>query len=395
MTTELRGNWVSHDSIETFKDRKRLIQNMIQAKLNTALVAVPPIRDNYGEGTLEAFFTFINEAKSEGLVVFGWISNHKRTFPTPADLRKPEERIAQARWVEDLLIGFPCLDGIAIDYIRYPTWEPSNEEKLEGISLTVKAIRDVTDMAGVTLISTSFPAATITFRGKNKFWEADVPEWYREWYALNSSNYFHLEAASGGTGIVNQINLEGSHPDYLLGPSFFSYQQDPTTWMGNHLVDHLVPMQYTADTQVMRNEVDLWVSFTTFAGRSMDLINLGLGWFDEPSSFPDSKFDAAAMVSHIEYGRSKGVGGYTIFRLGIPGVDDGPLIEALTMPIESIKGGIPPNPTEATSPFQNFGLVCRSLPQFRSHATRSQMISSSIWTTTLLLVILAVREVFR
>jgi hypothetical protein len=68
-----------------------------------------------------------------------------------------KNKLAQAKWVEDTLISFPCLDGIALDYIRYPTWEQSDKAKLEGVSLTVKAIREVTDRAGVTLLSTFFP----------------------------------------------------------------------------------------------------------------------------------------------------------------------------------------------------------------------------------------------
>ena len=166
-----------------------------------------------------------------------------------------------------------------------------------------------------------------------------------------------------------------------------SYQQDPATWTGNGFVDHLVPMQYTADTAVMRNDIDIWASFMQWVGRPMSVINLGLGWFDEPSSFPDSKFDAAAMVQHIVYGRSKGIGGYTIFRLGNPGIDDSPLIDALTVPNKN-NSGVPPNPTNASSPFQNFGLVCTSIPDVTSAGGRAEFDSGSFWTCTVVLAVL-------
>ena len=384
--TELRGAWVAHDSITTYADRIGLIEKIMEARLNTVFLDMPRIGSNYGVGEMTTFVEFLQEVKVAGLVAFGWISNHKRTFPVPADLRLPEERVAQAKWVEDILGGFPCLDGIAIDYIRYPTWESSDKAKQEGVSLTVEAIRKVTDRAGAALLTTSFPAATVTYRGAEPKWEGDVPEWYQEWFDYNPSNYFKKEAGKGGTGLVNRMNLEGPNPDYLLGPSFMSYQQDPVTWLGNNFVDHVVPMQYTSDPAVMRNDVDLWVSWTTWVGRSMNCINLGLGWFDEPTSFPDSKLDPAAMVEHIAYGRSKGVGGYTVFRLGVPGVDDTPLIEALTVP-NTFNNMTPANPTDAVSPFFNFGLKCGlQIPEFKSAATPTSLSAGPFWMMTVLLM---------
>lgn len=385
--TELRGAWVGHDSIKTYADRIRMIEKIRQARLNTVFMDMPPIGKNYGAGEMTSFVDFLQEVKVAGLVAFGWISNFKRTNPVPADFRLPEERAAQVQWVEDILAGFPCLDGIAIDYIRYPTWEASDKAKQEGVSLTIKAIREVTDRVGATLLSTCFPAATVTYRGVDPDWEGDVPTWYREWFDANSKNYFKLEAAKGGTGLVNKMNLQSADSDSLLGPSFMSYQQDPVTWLGNKFVDHLVPMQYTSDPAVMRNEIDLWVSFTTWAGRPMSSINLGLGWFDEPTSFPDSQYDAAAMVDHIAYGRSKGIGGYTVFRLGVPGVNDTPLIEALTVPT-AYNNMTPPNPSEATSPFFNFGLKCGSkIPEFPSAGGIPVLDAGPFLVTTTLLIL--------
>ena len=363
-----------------------MIEKIKAARLNTVFLDMPPIGSNYGAGEMTSFVDFLQDVKVAGLVAFGWISNHKRTFPEPADLRLPEEREAQVQWVEDILAGFPCLDGIAIDYIRYPTWEPSDKEKQEGVSLTVKAIREVTDRASAALLTTSFPAATVTYRGVEPLWEGDVPAWYREWFDANPNNYFLREAATGGTGLVNRMNLEEADPASLLGPSFMSYQQDPVTWLGNYFVDHVVPMQYTSDPIVMRNDIDLWVSWTTWVGRPMSCINLGLGWFDEPTSFPDSQLDAAAMVDHIAYGRSKGIGGYTVFRLGVPGVDDTPLVEALTVPNADNKMK-PPNPKDAASPFVNFNLKCgREIPQFQSAGRQASLDSGPFWIMAVLLV---------
>jgi hypothetical protein len=334
-----------------------MLEKVLQAKLNTVMVSMPPVNQNYGEGDVGSFFSFVTESKKANLVVFGWISNHKRTYPTPADLRLEEERQAQAKWVEDVLTSYPCLDGIAIDYIRYPTWEPSNKEKIDGVTATVEIIRGVTDRFGVVLLTTCFPAATITYRGTEPNWEGDIPLWYQEWFRADPYNYFVQEATSGGTGIVNQGNLNGSHPDFLLGPSFMSYQQDPITWMNNGFVQHVVPMQYTADTTVMQNDINVWESFAAWYNLPMSSFYLGLGWFDEPSSFPDSKFDPAAMIAHLNYGRLKGYGGATIFRLGIPDTDDSPLIEALTIP-NADNNWNPPYVTETSPPFSNLQRKC-------------------------------------
>jgi hypothetical protein len=388
LVTELRGNWVNSDAIVTLQQRQELIQKMGRARLNTVFLKVPTIGKNHGEGEMEPFFDFLHDCKAAGFVVFGWIANQERTLPTgPVDLRLPEEQTAQAKWVEDILINFPCLDGIALDYVGYSTLEQPDLAKQEGASLTVKAIRAVTDKARVELLTTSFPAATVTYRGVEPNWQGEVPKWFQEWYAYNSSNYYKLEASKGGTGLVDRVNLKGSSPNYLLGPSFMSYQQDPTTWMGNGFIDYLVPMQYTSDPAVMRNEIDIWASFTQWAGRPMSVVSLGLGWFDELNSFPDSKLDAAAIVEHIAYGRSKGVGGYTIFQLGHPGIDDTPLINALTVPNNN-NAGTPPNPTNASSPFQNFGLLCTVMPDVTSAGGRAMLDSGSFWTFTVVLSVL-------
>lgn len=310
-----------------------MIERMEHANLNTALIVAPPINGNYGTGTAEAFAAFVSGCADAGFSVFGWVPNHKRTYPDVVDFRVSGEKEAQASWVRDVLEEYPDLDGMAIDYIRYSTWEESDASKNYAVTETIETIRAVTDGLGKALISTCFPAATVTYRGSTgEGWQKGVPAWFRNWYAANWNNYYVREANSGGTGVVNRANVGTPSPDFYLGPSFMSYQQDPVTWMKLGNVHDVVPMQYTADVHVMQNEIDLWQSFMGSIGKDLSGIHLGLGWMDEPTSFPDSAFDPAAMVSHVKYGRSKGVGGYTIFRLGIPGVDDCPLIDALTVP---------------------------------------------------------------
>jgi hypothetical protein len=346
---ELRGGWVSSDSIETEQGRSKLLSDIERANLNTVFVAVPPIEGNYGEGNMESFAEFASAAKQNGQVVLGWMSNHKRTFPDPLDFREEHEREAQVLWAVDILSTFPCLDGIAIDYIRYPEWEISDGEKNEAISDTILRIRQAMDSEGKVLLTTAFAAASVTYRGFNTEWEGDVPEWFQQWYNEVPNNFFQQEAETGGTGIVNQANLGGPNPEYLLGPSFMGFQQDPITWIQRQLVDYITPMQYTADPIVMQNEVDVWAAWCSHFGHPISTINMGLGWLDEPSSFLDSAFDPSAMVAHINYARSKGIGGFTLFRLGIPGIDDEPLIQALTTP-NSDNNWTPPFAVKVESP---------------------------------------------
>jgi hypothetical protein len=178
----------------------------------------------------------------------------------------------------------------------------------------------------------------VTYRGWDPAWEGDVPAWYRTWYAANPDNYYKRKA------------VESGNPSHLYGPSHFSYQQDPTSFLKNGWADACASMQYTAVDATWQREVQIWKSFL---GADVSKLWMGLGWMGPVQWFEDSAFDPAAMVRFVKYGRSQGIKGFVIFRLGQPGVDDAPLINALAAEVftkdvaSPLAGGAaPPPPAE-------------------------------------------------
>ena len=123
---------------------------------------------------------------------------------------------------------------------------------------------------------------------------------------------------------VQKANEPGNNSNWLLGPSFYSCQQDPPTWLKDDLLDAWASMQYTAVDATWQSEVQIWKSLLGFRGVATDKAYMGLGWTSPTEWFADSNFDAPAMVRFTKYGRSQGIKGFTIFRLGQPGIDDSP-----------------------------------------------------------------------
>jgi hypothetical protein len=334
---ELRGGWVAHDSIGTPADRASMIQKFRRAHLNTAFVAVPSIGGQYGTTDPAAFGAFVDDAKAAGLQVHAWFQNFKRLGEaTQADFTSAAEREAQKKWVLDLLAAYPKLDGVELDYIRTSTWEACSAAKLQGIDETIRLIREA--LPGRPLTAAVFNAASISYRGWKPAWEGDVPQWYRDWYAANPSNYYVQEAAK-----------PGNNANWLLGPSFYSYQQDPPAWLKAGRLDAVASMQYTSVDATWQSEVSIWKSLLTHQGVGHGRIYVGLGWMAATQWFSDSAFDPAAMVRFVKHGRAQGIGGFVIFRLGQPGVDDGPLLDALSVD-GPLNGHDAPFKTDVASP---------------------------------------------
>lgn len=315
-TPELRGAWLANDTVDTAARRAEMLAKLKKGRFNTVFVAVPPLGGQYGTSDAAGFAAMVDEGKAAGLAVHAWFQNFKRLGEsTQADFTSAAERAAQRQWALDLLAAYPKLDGIQCDYIRYSTWEPCIAAKMQGVADTVKAIRDAVAPRPVTCAV--FNAASISYRGWKPAWEGDVPPWYRDWYAAHPNNYYEQQAAA-----------PGNNPNWLLGGSFFSYQQDPTAWIKAGIADGCAAMQYTAVDATWQNEVQIWKSFL---GAENARLYMGLGWMAATQWFADSAFDPAAMVRFIKYGRSQGVKGFVVFRLGQPGVDDAPLLDAISV----------------------------------------------------------------
>lgn len=347
-TPELRGGWLMANTFATPEARAATIDKFKKAHLNTAFPTAPPLNGNYGESEPAAFAALLDDAKAAGLQVHVWVQNYKRLGgeTNPVDFRNAAEREAQKQWALDLLQAYPKLDGVHFDYIRYSTWEDSDASKINAIQETLRLTREAlkTQHPGKPLTCAVFRAAAVTYRGQDGNWKGDVPQWYRDWYAADPDNYYAVQARTDPT----------LSPNWLLGPSFQSYQQDPASWVKAGVTDALMSMQYTAADQTWQQEVQLWKSFHAHLGASQDAIYMGLGWMPASQWWPDSGFDPAALVRFIKYGRSQGIKGYVIFRLGQSGVDDTPLINALSVDGPD-NGYAAPWKTDVASPLASGG----------------------------------------
>jgi hypothetical protein len=322
-TPELRGGWLASDAFDTAAERSSMIAKFKAAHLNTMFVTVPSINGNYGESLPADFSALLDDAEAAGIIVYAWFQCFKRMGESnPADFTSAAEQQAQKQWALDMLAAYPKLDGIHFDYIRYSTWEACNAAKINGVATTCKVTRDAitTLHPGMPLTCAVFNAAAVSYRGWKPAWEGDVPLWFQNWYAADPNNYY-----------VQKANEPGGNSNWLLGPSFTSYQQDPPAWLKAGFADATISMQYTHLDATWQNEAKLWKSFLAFQGVPVSKACIGLGWMAAAPWFEDSAFDAPAMVRFIKYGRTLGIGGFSIFRLGQPGVDDSPLINTLSV----------------------------------------------------------------
>jgi hypothetical protein len=323
-TPELRGGWLMADTFATAAQRAATVAKFKRAHLNTAFPTAPPLNGNYGESDPAAFAAFLDDATAAGLSVHVWVQNYKRRGDAnPADFRDPAEREAQKQWALDLLQAYPKLDGVHFDYIRYSTWEDSDASKINAITDTLRLTREALRARhpGKPLTAAVFRAAAVSYRGQNGTWKGDVPPWYRDWYAADPDNWYAVQARTD----------PALNPSWLLGPSFQSYQQDPPSWLKAGVLEGIMSMQYTAVDKTWQDEVLIWKSFLAHLRTSADGFYMGLGWMGPSPWWGDSAFDAPAMVRFIKYGRSQGLKGFVIFRLGQPGVDDTPLLDALSV----------------------------------------------------------------
>ena len=315
---ELRGVWMKPVCFDSSARRKSVLGKIRKANLNTVFLAVPPVEGNYGSCKRGDFEAVLKEAGD--LSVHAWLLNHHRKgWGKGVDFTDPGERDAQMKWALALLGAYPSLDGIHFDYIRDSEWAAVDGSKMKGVTETIRITREGMRKRhpGRFLTASCFIAASAAYQGsKAGGWEGAVPEWYRTWYRERADNWY----------IRRGKEQKELREDWLLGPLCFNYQQNPHTWLHEAGIDGVIPMQYTSVDRIWQAEVDLWKSFL---GERSDRLYPGLGWLTE-EGHPDWKYDAAALVRFIRHGRARGMKGFVIFTLGVPDVDDAPLIEALS-----------------------------------------------------------------
>lgn len=350
---ELRGVWLNPYAFND-ENRAETLNKIVSANLNTIFIAAsPPVNGSHGHLDPEDYAETIRSAKSLGLSVHGWICCQRRLGKArTVDFTNPEEQEAQKQWALDLLAKYPDLDGIHLDYIRYYKWSKCDAAKMEGLESTIRRTYDAIKRRHPDkfLTVTSFIAASANYHGSSKGrrleWTGDVPQWFRNWYSTNPENWYAVQHRSS-----KQVRRE-----WLLGPVHFNFQQDPVSWIQEGIVDSVMSMQYSSSQWRWRNEVNLWKSFLS---SDLDKVCIGLGWLVE-EGHREWKYDPAALVKHIKYGRSQGVKGFVIFQLTSPqlprGVDDWELVRALSVDSE-INDGDAPFEKPAPSPLSRGDII--------------------------------------
>jgi len=316
---ELRGVWINAWDISTPAKRADLYREFEAAHLNTVFLLAQ--RD------MNAFKEFMDQCQLRGMAVHAWIFNHRRT--DNVDFADAKEQAAQRDWALSFLDRYPTLDGMHFDYIREKKWGPCEKAKMDGIMATIRMTHDAirTKYPGKFLTAAVLRTVTqnyIAFKqpdGSIK-WDGDVPDWYRKWWLAHPDNWYTR---------IPQLRPD-LLPNGIYGPSQFHFQQDPVTWLRTGALDAVMAMQYSTKDQAWNDEADMWVSF--LGNQALQMVYMGLGWYSEggPQAGQDKQhYDAAALVRHIKYGRSKGYRGFVIFTLGHVPDKDWEFINALSI----------------------------------------------------------------
>lgn len=319
---ETRGTWLWASSIDTADKRAAVLQKISNANLNTLFVSIPPITGNHGYGTADAFLEFIKEAKILELSVHAWLANGRRKGrDVQVDFRDSNEQDAQVQWVTEIMNLYgDYLDGVHLDYIRYTEGEAVNlDKKLDGVTETVRKIKNRLDshFPGKFLTAAVFREA----RSKEEayrdppLWVEDVPQWFREWYAVNPGSIYH-------------------GPDFVYVPYHFKYQQNPIGWLQDNIVTAVMPMQYSTWEDEWKLTADIFESFNSFVWDAPTGVYMGIGWLPKTSETSHRGFDPEGVVQKIAYGRAIGLKGFVIFILANHETDDSAVIDALSVDSE-------------------------------------------------------------
>lgn len=336
--TEVRAVWLNPWAFNSPWTRSATLDKIRRARLNTVFLQTPPVAGNFGiswgGATPGNYAAFLKELKAAGISAHGWIINRERLGEGgQAPFTVPSEQQAQRDWALAVLDAYPELDGVHFDYIRYMEWGPYDPAKADGITETVRLAHEAIRAThpGRFLTAAVFTAASANYLGDRSggrlSWSGAEPAWFPGWMNAHPANWY-----------VAQVKADTRlRPNWILGPSFLKYQQQPVVWLESGFIDAVCPMQYTGDEATWKAEVELWKSFR---GGAPAGVVMGLGWLKD-TEHPDWDLKPAPLVRFIRYGRAHGLKGFSVFSLGVPGVDDEPLIRALGEPCAA-NGGRPP-----------------------------------------------------
>ena len=282
---ELRGAWVQKAFLAP-QASVGYLDKLGRAGLNTLFVEISTSE----EKERRELELFLEEAGKRGMVLHGWVKifyPHKRSVP--ANLSNPAEKHKQSRRLLKILEDYPLLEGIHLDYIRFPAPAPSS-----WTAQRQRQISEVVEFLGRELKKT-YP---------KKILSAAV--WTKRWpdAGFSKSNTPYYEA---------------------LG-------QDPFRWLERQWLDAVVVMNYTLDHRAWLDEMEHWRKYPEHARK----IFWGMGWLAEKGR-PEWGYDPLGVKDKILSQRKGGARGFVLFQLRpflklVPylGDYDQVLIEALT-----------------------------------------------------------------
>jgi len=238
-----------------------------------------------GAGSDENFRRAVADLVSAGIGAHAWLTNGRRLeeqqlhsggWPLPideslfVDFSAADEQAAQAAWCVAVLQQNPDLAGCALDYIRGLTWSDPDPAYTDSVTETVCAI------------------------------------------------YTAVQSLERNRKVSAAIFAAGAWPS---SPGYQHVQQDPVEWINRGCIDWVTAMQYVAaKPEVMRSEVASWQQLVTDTSR----VHFAGGHY-YPAEAVDQEWGPMGgehpqnLANIIPVVRDAGLGGFSIYTLGIPG----------------------------------------------------------------------------
>ncbi|MCJ7740632.1 hypothetical protein MUP32_04945 [Candidatus Microgenomates bacterium] len=341
---ETRAVWLNKAAFDSDVRRTTTLNDLKRGNFNTIFLIAPPIYGNFGEGTPANFSAMLTRAKDEGFQVHAWIANYMRTGdPAGVDFTSQAERNAQVQWTLYLLSAYPQIDGIHLDYIRYPETGTTviSKAKREGVNQTVKSIYQAMKQQ----YPEKFLSAAVFAPGQScvvwsgtdyrpeqeTMWNNDVPSWYKNWFNAQITNSRWKNVGWGSTGKV----CAKAVPDGL------NVQQDPVLWLTEGYLDRMIYMAYDTFNNAWYEE--WWTDHIYYTYSMLDFnkvsnyqdkLYMSIGWYVDTNYTPAN---IATIIKVMKEAKKAGVKGISVFEIGHyiyaqnRYINDNPLIDALTI----------------------------------------------------------------
>ncbi|MGD1940764.1 MAG: glycoside hydrolase family 10 protein [Leptolyngbyaceae cyanobacterium] len=189
-----------------------------------------------------------------------WVAYDQDGSPIPLgqtkafyDPANPEVREYLLQLVDEIISDYD-VDGLQLDYIRYPFQDPSAERSYGYGIAARREFRRQTGVDPINLTPTTDPWASRAERERQRSrWEA--------W------NTFRIEQVTSFVAETSQL-VRSKRPDVTLSAAVFAMpererlqkiQQDWTTWAKEGLVDWIVLMSYAQDANRFAEMINPWV----------------------------------------------------------------------------------------------------------------------------------------